>query len=424
MLSQVIGRYFKALRSSDRAALTDGLYSSKQFLDLLDRERGRADRNSHGFSLVIFDLDSEKTDKQIRALAKMLHRRMRATDIAGWVDEQRVGILLPETYNEGARTFAEHISQELVENRMPSLSYTVRTYPPQKPSDPGSHPGSGSGRGGDEQRRGREGERPTVSTRPSSTRSDSGESLIVCRESEATDAEARRDILALCAPAVPRWKRVIDIAGASAVLLLSSPLMLAVTALIKIVSPGPVFFKQERVGYLGNRFTMWKFRTMHVGNDTSAHREYVAQLIQAGDGEEKPMVKQENNPSIIAFGKILRAASIDELPQLFNVLRGEMSLVGPRPPIPYEAEEYLHWHSSRFETVPGMTGLWQVSGKNTLTFKEMVRLDIRYARNLSFWQDVKILVKTFPVVVALAFEKFSRKLTKEAANVAATQETV
>ena len=148
---------------------------------------------------------------------------------------------------------------------------------------------------------------------------------------------------------------------------------------------------------MGKLFTMWKFRTMAVSTDTLVHKQYLSQLINGlpdKENSQEPMKKLDVGLQITFFGKILRKTYIDELPQLLNVLRGEMSLVGPRPPIPYELEEYRCWHGQRIETVPGMTGLWQVGGKNRLTFDEMVRLDIRYWREMSFWLDLKILMMT------------------------------
>jgi lipopolysaccharide/colanic/teichoic acid biosynthesis glycosyltransferase len=197
---------------------------------------------------------------------------------------------------------------------------------------------------------------------------------------------------------IPYWKRGLDIFGSIIGLILFSPLFLIIALTIKIVSPGSVFFKQKRIGYGGKPFSLIKFRTMEVNTDTKIHQNYCAKLIN-GDYEkqntDKPMIKlDDNNPNIIPFGKILRKTSMDELPQFINVLRGNMSLVGPRPPIPYEVKEYLRWHKDRFDTIPGMTGLWQVSGKNQLSFKEMVRLDIRYIRNLSLFLDIKILFMT------------------------------
>jgi lipopolysaccharide/colanic/teichoic acid biosynthesis glycosyltransferase len=181
-------------------------------------------------------------------------------------------------------------------------------------------------------------------------------------------------------------------------LIMLSPLMLLVTVIIKIVSPGPALFKQQRVGYMGKPFTMWKFRTMKVNADATAHQQYLAELINSAahndKNSRKPMVKLDNDPQITPFGKILRRTYLDELPQLINVLRGEMTLVGPRPPIPYEVKEYLPWHKRRMDVVPGMTGLWQVSGKDRLTFNEMVCLDIRYWEKKSLWLDTKILLMT------------------------------
>jgi lipopolysaccharide/colanic/teichoic acid biosynthesis glycosyltransferase len=201
---------------------------------------------------------------------------------------------------------------------------------------------------------------------------------------------------------MPLWKRVMDIGGAIFGLIIFSPISLFVSILIKIVSPGPVLFKQERVGLGGKKFTLLKFRTMKMNTDTSAHQQYCSGLICGNDEDEASdclMTKlDDDNSQIIFGGKILRKSYLDELPQLINVLRGDMSLVGPRPPIPYEVADYRQWHNGRLDGRPGMTGLWQISGKNRLTFREMVRLDIHYARNLSFLADLKILLMT-PVVI-------------------------
>lgn len=198
---------------------------------------------------------------------------------------------------------------------------------------------------------------------------------------------------------IPAWKRTLDICGSFFGLIIFSPLFLAIGILIKIVSPGPVFFRQTRIGYGAKEFNFWKFRTMKVNADNSSHQEYLSELIndEEEDGVEsfKPMTKLDcDDPNIIPFGRFLRNTCLDELPQLINVLLGEMSLVGPRPPIPYEVDEYLIWHKGRFDGFPGMTGLWQVSGKNRLSFKEMIRLDIQYERQMSLLTDLKILVMT------------------------------
>ncbi|MBI2377211.1 MAG: sugar transferase [Deltaproteobacteria bacterium] len=198
-------------------------------------------------------------------------------------------------------------------------------------------------------------------------------------------------------------KRAFDVVASAVLILLSSPLMLIVSLLIKLSSRGPVLFKQDRVGEGGRHFKFLKFRTMHVNNDDSIHREYAKQWIQEGkahtekDGER--IFKIEKDPRIFAIGHLLRRYSIDELPQLFNVLRGDMSLIGPRPSIPYEVEAYRPWHRRRFEGPQGITGLWQVSGRNRLSFDEMVKLDIEYIENWSIGLDLKILLRTIGVVL-------------------------
>ena len=176
------------------------------------------------------------------------------------------------------------------------------------------------------------------------------------------------------------------------------PLALVISAIIRMVSHGPILFQQERVGYLGGKFICLKFRTMFVGVDTVSHQGHLHQLINS----DAPMMKMDSHGDsrIILFGRWLRSSGLDELPQLFNVLNGEMSLIGPRPCLPYEAEQYLPWQRERFNAVPGLTGLWQVSGKNRTTFTRMIQLDIEYARNKSFWLDVKIIFKTVPALLA------------------------
>ena len=201
---------------------------------------------------------------------------------------------------------------------------------------------------------------------------------------------------------VLRWKRILDIGVILLALPLLVPLMAVVAVLIRVVSAGPVLFKQERVGYLGRRFMCFKFRTMFVGVDASAHQGHLCRLMNSNT----PMTKMDSqgDPRIIPLGLLLRSSGLDELPQLINVLRGEMSLVGPRPCLPYEYDQYLPWQKERFASVPGLTGLWQVSGKNRTTFVEMVQLDIKYAREKSPWFDFKILFQTIPALVTQVWE--------------------
>jgi lipopolysaccharide/colanic/teichoic acid biosynthesis glycosyltransferase len=201
-------------------------------------------------------------------------------------------------------------------------------------------------------------------------------------------------------------KQVMDIIGSALVLIVCAPLLLMIALAIKATSKGPVLFRQQRVGKYGKRFTFLKFRSMHTDNDPSVHKEYVTKLI-AGRAEHKPIsgnstgvYKLTNDTRITRVGKFLRRTSLDELPQLVNVLKGDMSLVGPRPAIPYEFAAYQTWHRRRvLEVKPGITGLWQVSGRSSVKFDEMVRLDLRYATSWSPWLDLKILMRTPRAVI-------------------------
>jgi lipopolysaccharide/colanic/teichoic acid biosynthesis glycosyltransferase len=192
----------------------------------------------------------------------------------------------------------------------------------------------------------------------------------------------------------PHWKRTIDVLGASLGIVLVSPLLIATAAMIKLVSRGPIFFRQQRIGALGEPFSMWKFRTMCVSVDASIHQAHVTQQMQANG----TMSKLDTEQPLIPFGRSLRQLGIDELPQLFNVLQGNMSLIGPRPDVaPFES--YKPWQRRRFDVLPGITGLWQVSGKNETTFEEMMRLDARYVDHRSMWLDMKIVLMTIPTVL-------------------------
>ena len=195
---------------------------------------------------------------------------------------------------------------------------------------------------------------------------------------------------------VPLWKRVLDIFCVLIAFPGILPILLLIALIIKAGSKGPVLFKQERVGFLGKRFIIFKFRTMISGSDTAVHEKYAASLIETNG----PMIKLDvhGDKRLVPFGRILRAAGLDELPQLINVLRGEMSFVGPRPCVPSEYNKYLPWQRERFRTPPGLTGLWQVSGKNRTTFNEMIDFDIQYVRMRSLWLDLKIILKTIPAV--------------------------
>jgi lipopolysaccharide/colanic/teichoic acid biosynthesis glycosyltransferase len=195
----------------------------------------------------------------------------------------------------------------------------------------------------------------------------------------------------------PVLKRAMDIFGSFAALIAFLPAFAIIALLVKLTSKGPVLFCQKRVGQYGREFNFFKFRTMYVDNNSEIHREYVAKLIagKADLGQGKGVYKLTNDPRITALGRFLRRTSLDELPQFVNVLKNDMSLVGPRPPLPYEYERYKTWHKRRvLELKPGLTGLWQVEGRSRTTFDEMVRMDIKYASTSSLWVDLKILLQT------------------------------
>jgi lipopolysaccharide/colanic/teichoic acid biosynthesis glycosyltransferase len=199
---------------------------------------------------------------------------------------------------------------------------------------------------------------------------------------------------------IPRWKRALDIGLVVLALPLLIPLGLAIAGIIRLVSKGPIFFKQERIGQGGQKFLCFKFRTMSASANTGLHEGHLRQLIQS----DLPMIKMDSHGDarIIPFGVFIRALGLDELPQLINVVRGEMSIVGPRPCLPYEFELYLPWQRERCNAAPGLTGLWQVSGKNRTTFSEMIRLDIEYSRRCSPLLDMGIIFKTIPVLLSQA----------------------
>jgi len=191
---------------------------------------------------------------------------------------------------------------------------------------------------------------------------------------------------------LPLWKRVLDLGGCFLALPFLGLCTLFMLALIKCYSPGPVFYRQQRIGYMGRRFKIYKFRTMRVGADCKVHQNHCRDLIRTN----APLVKLDSrgDARLIPFAWLIRACGLDELPQIINVLRGEMSLVGPRPCIPAEFEQFVSWQRQRCDVLPGLTGLWQVSGKNRTTFEEMIRLDLQYIRKLSLRLDLRIIFLT------------------------------
>ena len=371
-----------------------GIYPQTVFRAIVERECHRSDRNSHDFSIVVFHLPNARKNCRLRStLIEVLADRVRCTDEVGWLEDTSIGVLLPETHVRGGWLFAEKVRAEIA-LRDCSVPAQVYTYPSHctlsKDREQGQlwldcFEGEGiattlPGDGMDSFRRFDLHPLPQAEPAPADQDSPLPDSL---------------ELLLQQPPAL--WKRMLDVAGSSIGLVALLPVMLITAALIKMQSPGPVFFRQRRVGYRGTLFDCLKFRTMEANADTDLHRTHVTELLES----DRPMVKLDSreDPRLIPVGRFLRMTGLDELPQLINVLRGEMSLIGPRPCIPYEYEQYERWQRKRTDALPGITGLWQVSGKNRTTFSQMMRLDIAYARERSLWLDLKILLRTLPAVI-------------------------
>lgn len=412
----------KVAMAPSKAGPTGRLRSARQLEATIRLEQARVDRHQHAFSLVLFETAKLETNGTgVQSLVDSLLDRIRSTDEIGWFDDHRLGVLLPYTSRDGAQKFVDDVCQAVDASAPP---YTIHTYPSHWYCDNGDAK-SGQLHFADISRKW---SLPKPQDSPLSlARNISTHSLLMPASSKAGPLETYEESMTALRPILPSflpaWKRTMDIFGASLGLALFSPFLLLHTLIIKVISPGPVFFRQRRIGHLGRPFTMWKLRTMDVGVDTSCHRRHVSQLISSANKRnmERPMTKLDNDAQIIPGAMLLRKLCLDEVPQLINVLRGEMSLVGPRPPLTYEVEEFLKWQHRRFDVLPGMTGLWQVSGKNRLTFSRMVRLDIQYARQRSFSLDLIILLKTPLAIISqirdsLALQREKKRLVAEGEN--------
>jgi lipopolysaccharide/colanic/teichoic acid biosynthesis glycosyltransferase len=408
---------------------TADLLPNERFRADVEREMLRSDRTGVPLTLVLFDIHSSvrsgrERQKELARLATVISTHTRQTDSKGWYRDSeglRVGLLLHHTRPGKAHRIIQTINGQFQVNaakehngngRRADISYEVFSYPNEdrRKIEPS---GNFTGQRG-------LGEFPAPPRARANGNGTSSGNNGAALESLLSASMRTSSVPPLLAPPLPRWKRAIDIAASAAGLLALSPLLAGIVAAIKLTSRGPVFFKQERVGRFGEGFQCLKFRSMTHNADATEHKEYLAKLIKGGgngaDGEV--MAKLDAfNPQITPVGRVLRMSCLDELPQLINVLRGEMSLVGPRPCLPYEADEYKRWHRRRFDTVPGITGLWQVMGKNKTTFQQMIRYDIIYARNLSFWMDAKILFLTFPAIMAEVRQGLEKRRNVEAKRV-------
>jgi exopolysaccharide production protein ExoY len=238
--------------------------------------------------------------------------------------------------------------------------------------------------------------------RPDVRRVTKGGSMSTDSQNGNKAPRAASEVSAFSVHRVPGWKSSLDITCILLSLPIWLPLMILLMLVTRIASPGPIFYRQKRVGLGGRHFYIWKFRTMKLSAETKTHERYFKELMRA----DCPMTKLDahGDPRLAPFGRILRASGLDELPQIFNVLCGEMSLVGPRPCTPNEFADYQPWQRERVNGLPGLTGYWQVNGKNKTTFNEMIAMDLFYLKNMSILLDLKIMLKTCSVIAEQLFE--------------------
>jgi exopolysaccharide biosynthesis polyprenyl glycosylphosphotransferase len=360
-----------APRFKDISSRQEGILKEEAFHTMLTFERRRAERSRKPFALMLLDSRAVHTNGNGAAfsagLTNAISEATRETDITGWYEEGEIlGVIFTEINVDGKNPITEVLHSKVVAALQDNLDHklasklvvTFHFFPESWDKD-------------------RPDRVADIKLYPEISRSGSKKSVTMI------------------------VKRVMDIVGASLLLLVFSPLLAAIAVAIKLTSRGPVVFEQERLGQFGKKFMCLKFRTMYPDNDPKIHREFVQQFI-AGNEEksdqkvaESPIYKITNDPRVTPVGRFLRKTSLDEFPQFWNVLSGEMSLVGPRPPVPYEFEVYDYWHRRRvLEVRPGVTGLWQVSGRSRTCFDDMVRLDLRYTTNWSLWLDLRILLAT------------------------------
>jgi lipopolysaccharide/colanic/teichoic acid biosynthesis glycosyltransferase len=342
--------------------------SEKEFLSVISWERRRSERSGNSFLLALVHLkglNSNERDYRLKTgVTLSLPSVIRETDTAGWYKEDEcLGIIFTDLKGASANDARANVDAKLKKALCDGLPATLAkdiliTYHSFPEDDAGSGP----------------------------------DDPFAHREGSPASRAAR--IL----------KRYLDVAGSLLALLILSPLLLLIAIAVKVTSEGPVLCRQARIGAAGRTFTFLKFRSMLHNNDPSLHRDYVTRMIAGqsvarADSSQYGIYKIVNDPRVTPLGRFLRRSSLDELPQFFNVLKGDMSLVGPRPPLPYEFERYFTWHRRRvLEIKPGITGLWQICGRSKTSFDEMVRLDLRYAREWSLWLDLKILLET-PIAV-------------------------
>lgn len=424
---------------------SDLVVSAAEFRRVVLRERARSDRNSSSLSLVLLDAGGDRRlEDALDSWALTIARRVRCTDAVGWHDSRTIGIVLTDTDHEGALMVVRHLRAALPQEAT-RAHWRVLVHPehtnsgnnsggssggasasrPRGGNGDGSDPldllrapsrgpaarrESGRREGGEHSLRGSDsGARPNgavatrraVSSRSQTLAQRSSVAAGLDSQLEAQRNETASDLSDVECGALQNMllvhssplKRAIDVVGAATALVVLSPVMLGAALAVKLTSPGPVFFRQQRAGLGGRPFAFYKFRSMCV--DAEARKqELLAKNEQTG-----PVFKIAADPRITPVGRFLRRTSIDELPQLWNVLTGDMSLVGPRPPIVAEVANYERWQRRRLEIKGGLTCIWQVSGRSSILFNDWVRLDLRYVEQASLGADVSLLARTIPAVL-------------------------
>lgn len=332
------------------------MLSPQQLRELLDRERERADRSGRTLSYISFSFEERPARKaDFEPVLHILRRRLRILDAMGWLDEKRLGVVLPYTPHQGAATVANDVMQSLPASAV-LPRFDIYCYP-HAARDPEGMDGVAE---------------PVV---------------------PVAEPASVQPLEMLLVRSLPPWKRMLDIVGAVVAIILLTPFMLLIALAVRFTSPGPVIYRQLRSGLGGRPFIMYKFRTMR----NNAHKE---RLVLAEQNEQDgPAFKIKNDPRVTSIGRFLRRTSIDELPQLWNVLLGDMSLVGPRPLPCEEAGECRGWQRRRMDVTPGITCIWQVEGRSSVSFDEWVRMDVRYISSRTLPHDLKLLLQTLPAVL-------------------------
>ena len=369
-----------------RPAPIDEVLPSNLMTAMLHRERLRADRNGAVFAVLSWEV----SPAAMEAVLQTLRLRLRQTDVVGFLAPDTIGVFLPDTPASGARKVVGDVLALLPADVLPARC-EVGVYPDPSQSEPTngrprSHrdsndsdnpPHNGNGHGA------------RYLTNGASTNGN-GQPERRNKGNTVSHAQGLREHFA---EPLPYWKRSLDILGALCGLAAFSPMFLAAAAAVKLSSRGPVFFCQRRAGLGGRPFTMWKFRTMREG------AEQQQQEIMHLNEQDGAAFKVKDDPRVTTIGRLLRKTSIDELPQLWNVLWGDMSLVGPRPLPLHEAENCLLWQQRRLDITPGLTCIWQAHGRSRVSFEEWMRMDLRYARRRTLRQDLVLVLQTIPAVL-------------------------